>query len=89
MVDRTDTSISVGLRDRAMLLVGFALGLRRSEFVAIRVDDLSPSPDGLTLRVARSKTDQQSRGHELLLVYGQSPNPCPVRALRVSSGLGW
>jgi integrase len=82
MVDRIDTSTNTGLRDRALLLVGFALGLRRSELVAIRVEDLSPSPDGLTVRIGRSKTDQQSRGHELLLVYGQSPNPCPVRALR-------
>lgn len=82
VVDRIDTSTNVGLRDRALLLAGFALGLRRSELIAMRVEDLSPSPDGLTVRIARSKTDQQSRGHELLLVYGQSPNPCPVRALR-------
>ncbi len=82
MVDRIDTSQTTGLRDRALLLVGFALGLRRSELVAIKVEDLSPSPDGVTVRIAKSKTDQQGRGTELLLVYGQSPNPCPVRALR-------
>ena len=50
------------MRDRALLLVGFALGLRRSELVAIRVRDISPSPDGVTIRIARSKTDQQGRG---------------------------
>ena len=65
-----------------MLLLGFALGLRRSELVAIRVEDLSPHHDGLTVRLAGSKTDQTGRGHEFLLAFAESPNPCPVRALR-------
>jgi site-specific recombinase XerD len=84
MIDRIDTGTTAGLRDRALLLVGFALGLRRSELVAIRVEDLSPSPDGITVRLRRSKTDQQARGKDLLLVYAETPHPCPVRALR-----GW
>ena len=82
LVDRIDTSGNAGLRDRALLLVGFALGLRRSELVAIELKDISPSPDGVTIRIARSKTDQQGRGASLLLPYAESPNPCPVRALR-------
>jgi site-specific recombinase XerD len=82
MVDRIDVSDNAGLRDRALLLVGFALGLRRSELVAIQVKDISPSPDGVTIRIARSKTDQHGRGTSLLLPYAESPNPCPVRALR-------
>jgi site-specific recombinase XerD len=82
MVDRIDTSGNAGLRDRALLLVGFALGLRRSELVAIQLKDISPSPDGVTIRIARSKTDQHGRGASLLLPYAESPNPCPVRALR-------
>jgi site-specific recombinase XerD len=82
VIDRIDTATNAGLRDRALLLLGFAVGLRRSELVAVTVEDLSPSPDGLRIRIARSKTDQQARGHELLLVYAQPPRPCPVRALR-------
>src|SRR5450755_1557935 len=82
LIDRIDTRNTGGLRDRALLLLGFAVGLRRSELVALTVEDLSPSPDGLRIRIARSKTDQQGRGHELLLVYAESPRPCPVRALR-------
>jgi len=82
MIDRIDTGTTAGLRDRALLLVGFALGLRRSELVAIRIEDLSPSPDGLTIRLQRSKTDQQGRGTDLLLVYAETPLPCAVRALR-------
>ena len=82
VIDRIDTSANAGMRDRALLLVGFALGLRRSELVAIQVRDISPSPDGMTIRIARSKTDQRGRGTSLLLPYAESPNPCPVRALR-------
>jgi site-specific recombinase XerD len=82
LIDRIDTSTNAGLRDRALLLLGFAVGLRRSELVALRVEDLSPSPDGLRIRIARSKTDQRGRGQELLLVYAEPPRPCPVRALR-------
>lgn len=84
MIDRIDTSMTAGLRDRALLLVGFAVGLRRSELVALTVEDLSPSPDGITIRIRRSKGDQHGRGQEVLAVYAESPRPCPVRALR-----GW
>lgn len=82
IVDRIDTSSTAGLRDRALLLVGFAVGMRRSELVALRLQDLSPSPDGLTIRIPKSKTDQHGRGQEVLLVYAEPPRPCPVRALR-------
>jgi site-specific recombinase XerD len=82
LINRIDTSTPAGLRDRALLLLGFAVGLRRSELVALGVDDLSPSPDGIRLRIARSKTDQQGRSQELLVVYAEAPRPCPVRALR-------
>lgn len=82
IIDRIDTSTPAGLRDRALLLIGFAVGLRRSELVALAVEDLSPSPDGVTVRIPRSKTDQQGRGQEVLLVYAEPPRPCPVRALR-------
>jgi site-specific recombinase XerD len=82
LIDRIDPNSTAGLRDRALLLLGFAVGLRRSELVALTVEDLSPSPDGLRIRIARSKTDQHGRGHELLVVYAETPRPCPVRALR-------
>jgi hypothetical protein len=41
-----------------------------------------PSPDGIRIRIAHSKTDQHGHGHELLVVYAESPRPCPVRPLR-------
>lgn len=82
LIDRIDTGSTAGQRDRALLLLGFAVGLRRSELVALRVEDLSPDADGIRIRIARSKTDQHGHGQELLVIYAQPPRPCPVRALR-------
>ena len=51
-----------GKRDRALLLLGFACALRRSELVALVVADLEPSGGGLRITIRRSKTDQEGRG---------------------------
>ena len=61
-----------------MLLLGFAAALRRSELVALRVEDLSPSPDGIRIRIATSKADQHGRGHGLLVVYAE---PTPIASV--------
>lgn len=69
-------------RDRALLLLGFAGALRRSELSALTVDDIRVNPDGLTLVVRRSKADQEGRGHAKGIHHGAQPGTCPVRALR-------
>jgi site-specific recombinase XerD len=51
-----------GLRDRALLLVGWAAALRRSELVALEVADLSFEPEGVVLTIRRSKTDREGAG---------------------------
>lgn len=71
-----------GLRDRALLLVGFAGGFRRSELVAVDVADVEETEDGLRVRVRRSKTDQEGEGREVGIPRGQKPETDPVRALR-------
>ena len=71
-----------GLRDRALLLAGFAGGFRRSELAALRVEDLETTPDGLIVRLGRSKTDQEGQGRPVALPYGSDSQTCPVRALR-------
>src|SRR5262245_46244788 len=55
-----------GLRDRASLLLGFAGALRRSELVALNVDDLEETAEGLHVRIRRSKTDQEGAGRTLV-----------------------
>jgi site-specific recombinase XerD len=71
-----------GTRDRALLLIGFAGALRRSELVGLDVGDLRSTEDGYVLTVRRSKTDQEGAGRTLGIPYGSRPETCPVRALR-------
>ena len=71
----------VGLRDRALLLVGFAGALRRAELAAIRVDHLEPRERGLRLTLPRSKGDRAGSGVTVAIPYGVT-ELCPVRALR-------
>ena len=73
-----------GVRDRALLLVGFASALRRSELVALDVDDVEERHEGLVVRIRRSKTDQEGAGRLVGLPFGSNPGTCPVRALH-----GW
>lgn len=70
----------VGIRDRALLLVGFAGALRRSELAAIEFRHLEPDARGLKLTLPRSKGDRNSRGVTVALPHGETAL-CPVRAL--------
>jgi integrase len=70
------------LRDRALLLVGFAAALRRSELVALDLADVRSVPEGLVLTLRRAKTDQEGAGTEVALPHGQHALTCPVRAVQ-------
>ena len=69
-------------RDRALILLGFAAALRRSELVALRVDDIRFEEEGLVLTLRRSKTNQEGRLETIAVAYGSEPTTCPVRAVR-------
>jgi integrase len=69
-----------GRRDRALLLFGFVGALRRSELVALHVEDVAIVPGGLRLRIRRGKTDQAGQGAEIGLPRGRHVETCPVRA---------
>jgi integrase len=71
-----------GLRDRALLLVGWTAALRRSELVALDVADLGFEPEGVVLTIRRSKTDQDAAGATVAVPFGEEEATCPVRALR-------
>src|SRR4051812_29203076 len=63
MCDRLQPDVPRDVRDRAILLLGFASGWRRSELAALRLADVRIEPQkGLVLRLRRSKTDQEGRG---------------------------
>ncbi|MBE3206601.1 tyrosine-type recombinase/integrase [Frankia sp. CH37] len=70
------------LRDRALLLIAYSGALRRSELVALDVDDLPEDDHGLRLHIRRSKTDQDGAGALVGLPYGSRLPTCPVRAWR-------
>lgn len=74
----TDTA---GMRDRAMLLVGFAGALRRSELVGLDIADLTDRAEGIAVTLRTSKTDQEGQGRQVAIPYGRDPETCPVTAL--------
>jgi site-specific recombinase XerD len=81
MVDGTDAGL-IGVRDRALVLLGFAGAFRRSELVALCAADCEFSGDGLTVTLRRSKTDQTGAGRRVGIPYGSNPETCPVRTLQ-------
>lgn len=73
----------LGIRDRALLLVGFAGGFRRSELVALDVENLEFKREGLVINLRRSKTDQEGQGRKVAIPYGSNCDTCPVRSLQL------
>ena len=67
------------IRDRALLLIGFAGAFRRSELVALDVDDVQETTEGLRVTIRHSKTDQEHRGQVIAIPRGAIA--CPVAAL--------
>jgi len=61
-----------GLRDKAVLLLGFSGAFRRSELVALEVSDLLETAEGYRVAIRRSKTDQEGAGHEVAILRGSS-----------------
>lgn len=70
-----------GIRDRALLLIGFCGAFRRSELVAIQVGEVQFVEEGIIIHVRRSKTDQAGLGRDIAIpnMRGQY---CPVKAIK-------
>jgi integrase len=81
MVSTTDPGL-IGVRDRAMILLGFAGAFRRSELVGLNMEDCEFGKDGLTITLRRSKTDQDGVGRKIGIPYGSNPDTCPVRTVQ-------
>lgn len=83
----------LGRRDRSMVLFAFAAGSRASEVASIlEVCDLSLTVSGdMSIKLRRSKTDQDQAGREFVVARGQYPETCPVRAIQAwieAAGIG-
>jgi len=72
----------VGCRDRALLLLGFAGAMRRSELVGLHVADLAFADEGLVAIIKRSKTDQTGEGRKIGIPFGTQAETCPVKAVQ-------
>ncbi len=71
-----------GLRDRALILVGWAAALRRSELAALEIRDLVFEREGVVVEIRRSKRDQEGEGEEVAIAFAAEPTQCAVRALQ-------
>ena len=69
-------------KNRALILVGFAGGFRRSELVAILFEDIDFVPEGVKIFIKRSKTDQSGEGMTKGIPYFSNQNYCPVISLK-------
>ena len=70
------------LRDRSIIIIGFSGGFRRNEIVSLDVEDLDFVPEGLKIRIKRSKTDQFGEGSLKGLPYFDNKEYCPVRSIQ-------
>ena len=87
MLDRCPDTIR-GKRDRALLALGFAGAFRRSELVALTVEDLVEAPDGFRITIRHSKTDQEGQGQEVAIPRGARLRPVEaVQAWLAASGI--
>ena len=69
------------IRDKALVLIGFAGGFRRSELVDFEYEDIEFVEEGVKIFVKRSKTDQSGEGMTKAIPYFDNINFCPVKAL--------
>ncbi len=72
-----------GVREKALLLLGFSGGFRRSELVGLQYSDIGFVVQGLQVHLRKSKADQQGEGRKIAIPFA-SGNVCTVRALKCS-----
>ena len=70
------------IRDKALILLGFAGGFRRSELVNVYFQDIDFVPEGVKILIRRSKTDQSGEGSIKAIPYFENQEFCPVIALK-------
>ena len=81
MVDVIEPDSLRGLRDRALILLGFAGALRRSELVALDINHLTINRKSLSVIITNSKTDQEGHGQVIAIPRIPGSRYCPVKAV--------
>ena len=82
VIDQQSIAEIKKLRDRSIILVGFAGGFRRKELVSLNFEDLDFVTEGLKINIRRSKTDQYGEGFTKGLPYFDTPLFCPVISIQ-------
>ena len=82
VIDQTAQIDRKKIRDKALILVGFSGGFRRSELVEINYDDIEFVSEGVKIFVKRSKTDQSGEGMTKAIPYFDNKLFCPVTNLK-------
>lgn len=70
-----------GIRDRALLVIAFAAGLRRSEVVGLDIADIEFVSKGMTVTLRQSKTDRLREGRVIAIPFGRT-SVCPVHIIK-------
>jgi len=81
-IDQSKEKDNRKIRDKAILLIGFSGGFRRSELVDIEYEDIEFVSEGVKIFVKRSKTDQSGEGMTKAIPYFYNKDFCPVIALK-------
>ena len=82
IVASIDAESGIGVRDRAVLLLGYAAALRPSEIAALHLADITVDAHGLLITIRRSKTDQEGHGQLVGVAAGLHAATDPIRSLR-------
>jgi len=81
-INRLDLATPLGLRDRALLLLGFFGAFRRSELRALDLEQLEFSREHLLLHLGKSKTNQFGEAETKAVFYSSDYRYCPIRAVQ-------
>jgi site-specific recombinase XerD len=82
VIDNSEKNILKKLRNKALILIGFSGGFRRSELVNIDFEDLEFTKEGVKIFIKRSKTDQSGEGMIKAIPYFKEKTFCPVTYLK-------
>ena len=82
VINKSSASQYKKLRDKTLILVGFAGGFRRSELVSINRDDVEFVKEGVKIFVKKSKSDQSGEGMIKAIPSFKYIEYCPVDHLK-------
>ena len=82
VIEKIEKTENRKARDKALILIGFSGGFRRSELVSIEFEDLEFTKEGLKIFIKRSKTDQSGEGMIKAIPYFKDKNFCPIYFLK-------